>query len=685
MQGPCAENQAYIAGSQAIDVCKMVLSCQGYTNLKKNHLDKQAKAKALLVFESCMEGRDDIKVQRVLAQKLEPRLLDSAMVGLAKSLDELEAEEKSVKSDGNSEFEDIDKLNEFIRQNVDEASISLFAVRQRLVKFPEFGEEERSSRMKAVKEKLESRLASVEIQWQDRIERVLFPLPPEAQSLTAATKEAFEETVDLDTQDMRLKQFMAARKGMLDEMRVLYNLRNAKVYTRIKDNYRHLIQFNFFTAVVLNLLVLLSLEGGTIYNTRTTAATTLLVTLAIISLCGYTLIIVFLLRSEYHLTWHKLKRERVTAGKGVNFRPLLHWAAFLLCYIAVCFVHAVGFANVTNSYLEGYAIFGGIVFGIFLLKSYRSCLEIPKRWLEMHYVCIYDVMVDEKIAVQLIMCGCTALGFYRAFFFSFLLFDVISLSEDLKNTVRAVLQPIKSLAATGLLFLIVIVTFATIGFTLFSGDAFCEDDCDDDEPAAPETPIDAFWVVLNFGIREQDIGQAMIPLNHDDADYIPRIVFMLCFFIILGVLLFDMVTGIILDQFSRLREAGNKRDIKRKDEHFISGVRRETYDELGLNFERLTKEHQSLWNYMYFMFYLEKKDSSGYTGAEYYVKECIDKDDNSWFPTRTSLELQARNVVVNETSMEEQVSSLHSKIEDLQGQFSDISKKMNQLLSKQET
>ena len=41
-----------------------------------------------------------------------------------------------------------------------------------------------------------------------------------------------------------------------------------------------------------------------------------------------------------------------------------------------------------------------------------------------------------------------------------------------------------------------------------------------------------------------------------------------------------------------------------------------------------------MWNYMFYLYQLEKKDDSDYNGIETFIMECYEKEDISWFPVQ---------------------------------------------------
>lgn len=46
-----------------------------------------------------------------------------------------------------------------------------------------------------------------------------------------------------------------------------------------------------------------------------------------------------------------------------------------------------------------------------------------------------------------------------------------------------------------------------------------------------------------------------------------------------------------------------------------------------------------MWNYMFFIAYLEWKESDDYTGIESFVSKKLEENDTSWFPFNKAKEL----------------------------------------------
>ena len=111
--------------------------------------------------------------------------------------------------------------------------------------------------------------------------------------------------------------------------------------------------------------------------------------------------------------------------------------------------------------------------------------------------------------------------------------------------------------------------------------------------------------------------------------------FGLAFFLVIGVILFDIITGIIIDKFSELREQTTKRLERLKNSTFISDIEKDTCDENGLDFYEINNIDQDKWNYLYLMAHLEFKNKDEYTGAESMIAFACKKYDISWLPEKT--------------------------------------------------
>jgi len=77
---------------------------------------------------------------------------------------------------------------------------------------------------KSEKDLLDTDIKVVEIQWHDRIERISFPKPEDADYLTYKSKSDFTLHADLSTAEKRMKQLLAEAPVFMAEMQQIYAL-----------------------------------------------------------------------------------------------------------------------------------------------------------------------------------------------------------------------------------------------------------------------------------------------------------------------------------------------------------------------------------------------------------------------------------------------------------------------------
>jgi len=67
----------------------------------------------------------------------------------------------------------------------------------------------------------------------------------------------------------------------------------------------------------------------------------------------------------------------------------------------------------------------------------------------------------------------------------------------------------------------------------------------------------------------------------------------------------------------------------------IFNLFRDTFDRFSNQkggFQEHIKKHHYMWNYLFFIVYLQDKDPVEYTGIESYVSEKLKNNDIYWFP-----------------------------------------------------
>jgi len=213
------------------------------------------------------------------------------------------------------------------------------------------------------------------------------------------------------------------------------------------------------------------------------------------------------------------------------------------------------------------------------------------------------------------------------------------------------------------LIIVTVCIYATFGYNSFQDQFTVEDDAfygavvDDDE-VLDEVSADemctsvstCFWYIMYAGVPAGDISGLLAENSFAELGdtFYSRFIFDLSFFIWVGILLFNIITGIMLDTFAALREEAESREDIMSNECFICGLKRDAYDDLNLppgspSFDDHCENEHNIWNYMFFINYVREKDPNFLDGIESYVMEQLDQPVPSllWIPSRSSYTIQA--------------------------------------------
>ena len=125
-----------------------------------------------------------------------------------------------------------------------------------------------------------------------------------------------------------------------------------------------------------------------------------------------------------------------------------------------------------------------------------------------------------------------------------------------------------------------------------------------------------WWIVWTSGLPNGAIdGAVLTPTDNTNPHYIQRVIFDLTFFIWVGLILFNIITGLLVDGFGNLRESDAARSDMQKNECFVCGFTRTDYEdspklpENDKGFDNHTDSEHDFWQYVYFYIYLKGKSN----------------------------------------------------------------------------
>ena len=118
------------------------------------------------------------------------------------------------------------------------------------------------------------------------------------------------------------------------------------------------------------------------------------------------------------------------------------------------------------------------------------------------------------------------------------------------------------------------------------------------------------------------------------------------YFIFFDIMFGSIVSGLMLDAFSTLREEQEIRQTDKEDRCYICNVEREILEKDGLTFEDHTRKQHFLWNYIFYIYVLKLKDETDYTGLEYVICNQYFRPEEeqgvAWIPNRGGSEFDVK-------------------------------------------
>eukprot|EP00828_Plagiopyla_frontata_P003854 TRINITY_DN11284_c0_g1_i2.p1 TRINITY_DN11284_c0_g1~~TRINITY_DN11284_c0_g1_i2.p1 ORF type:complete len:342 (+),score=45.31 TRINITY_DN11284_c0_g1_i2:623-1648(+) len=223
---------------------------------------------------------------------------------------------------------------------------------------------------------------------------------------------------------------------------------------------------------------------------------------------------------------------------------------------------------------------------------------------------------------------------YSPFFCPLLLSDIINRVDTFKFVLKSVIHNGAQLSQTLILGLMIIYFISIVGFVFFA-DAF-KDAMNDNENSCT-TAWQCYLTSTHRGLRfSGGIGDFLYQEQFDNESqryrWVFEIIYDLTFFILITVVCMNIIFGIIIETFAVLRNQKKDKQDDMEGQCFICGIDKMTFEKDGNGWKKHIESEHNLWNYCYYIHYLQSKDPTELNGIESYVMSLIEKWDISWFP-----------------------------------------------------
>ena len=229
------------------------------------------------------------------------------------------------------------------------------------------------------------------------------------------------------------------------------------------------------------------------------------------------------------------------------------------------------------------------------------------------------------------------LGIYKSnFFFSFLLLEIITRFKTLQNVLVAIKNPYKELILIFILWIILIYYFSIIGYLWLRENHFPRPDKD------CNSLLKCVATIFHQNNRmDNGISGYLTPRN-SKASKNP---FTLRFFydeignLMLKILIGNMISGIIIDNFAALRKSETEMIYDMNNICTICALKKDKITKIYKNYGKDYSTHQnidhSVFNYIFYIIYLYKKEKTELNGMESYIYDsAFVQKDITWFPNK---------------------------------------------------
>ena len=272
-----------------------------------------------------------------------------------------------------------------------------------------------------------------------------------------------------------------------------------------------------------------------------------------------------------------------------------------------------------------------------------------------------------------IVLAASVLGIYQSSgWYFFCLVDVIPQSRTMRDVVASVTRNAKKLLTTAVLAVFLLYVYASISYyvTDFRDQFSFEDHMDCSSLGT------CFQTFVSYGFLHPPIWNVA---DGETGGAVPleALPFTLSYNVLINLIMTAVVSGIIIDSFSAMREHVDEVQRDQRDKCFVCGIERDEFEQHGLSFDKHTKEDHNMWDYLFFKLHLAQKDSTEYTGQEQHVHDMIAQQRwGSFFPIKKALAIQGLA-----TTEKKDLHSMIRRVDDLQQSVARMERMITKLAS----
>jgi len=275
----------------------------------------------------------------------------------------------------------------------------------------------------------------------------------------------------------------------------------------------------------------------------------------------------------------------------------------------------------------------------------------PANLRERTFAIMYDCIFRRSfLRIYVALATMSFMGFFvNVQFFTLGLLEIVYISANAADIIKALSDPAQSLGLVFYLFSCTALIYACFGMTYF--------------PEALQSPVydfetnltrrekcdsimSCFLLIFYHGMnRSGNIMNDLIS-NNPGNNYASRIIFDSAMFVWVGIVMVNLITALMINTFMSNRQRKLKQHDRLRNDCYVCGTIRSQYENFALSssapsFDAHLAEDHSIWTYVHYIAYLSRKDSNDDSGIETYVRAQLKSHFLEWVPTRSSYVLEA--------------------------------------------
>ena len=456
----------------------------------------------------------------------------------------------------------------------------------------------------------------VEVQREEQITKVIFTISPDFELLSKESKELFINNIKRNNRFTKLSYLMDHSNYFIGEMKFIkeYNKKmNVIQHIGNKINYKYFMIILFMASIVINIIMLVTLDASFTYELLDNPDETNNRLLQI----GNDYHNILDTHSRYGVNSETIKLWKpVYGGISLGFVVLSVLIGTIWCLSKLPLIYH-------NFKLRH----------ILIDKSEEKKLKFLTK---VRLLIVESLLKSKLISSILLYSIFSILGYLKedgSWAFSFTLLIVINLSTTIETILTALAMRWRSLLAAWCFQLTCMYVYANIGF-FFLNKQFTTI-IEGKEYNLCRSLVNCMLIFFDFGLRRHGgIGELMpkVSYKHEKALYVSKFFFELSYYLIITVIIMNVVFGIIIDTFRELRLIHNEVEYEKANICLICGAKREELERNKINFITHINSDHNIWSYMHYMLRIKNSDPQDLMSINGYAYEKMDEKSTYWFP-----------------------------------------------------